>query len=132
MIRLASSIPGPSTTSAFVHHRTPSTRLLITSESLGSAGLPIHLTLLALTLLALCARELENPFLIQVARLYAITLHTLDTMAATCPQIESNFEDLWELTPLAKAGPHYDLCEPYSALEEEGLMLSVCGHRSVC
>jgi hypothetical protein len=45
-------------------------------------------------------RELENPFLIQVARLYAITLNAFDS--ARREKQTSDFNELWQLSPISK------------------------------
>jgi hypothetical protein len=53
-------------------------------------------------------RELENPFLIQVARLYAVTLRAFDSIQRAKPT--SDFGELWQLSPLSKVTLHQAVC----------------------
>jgi hypothetical protein len=50
-------------------------------------------------------RELENPFLIQVARLYAVTLRAFDSIQRVKPT--SDFGELWQLSPLSKVSSSF-------------------------
>lgn len=61
------------------------------------------------------ARELENPFLIQVARLYPVTLRAFDSIQRAKPT--SDFGELWQLSPLSKFAGSYEVVPLFEGVD---------------